>query len=45
MGSPSVVYEEKHGMLRLCIEYRELNKITIKNKYPLARVDVFFDQL
>ena len=31
--------------MRLCIDYRELNKVTIKNKYPLSRVDDLFDQL
>ena len=31
--------------MRLCIDYRKLNKITIKNKYPLPRVDDLFDQL
>ena len=31
--------------MRLCIDYRELNKVTIKNKYPLLRIDDLFDQL
>ena len=31
--------------MRLCINYRQLNKITIKNKYPLSRIDDLFDQL
>ena len=31
--------------MRLCIDYRQLNKITIKNKYPLSRIDDLFDQL
>ena len=36
---------KKDGTMRLCIDYRELNKVTIKNKYPLLRVDDLFDQL
>ena len=35
----------KDGTFRLCIDYRELNKITIKNKYPLPRIDDMMDQL
>ena len=35
----------KDGTIRLCIDYRQLNKITIKNKYPLLRIDDLFDQL
>jgi len=45
MGCPSVVRKEKDGTLRLCVDYRELNKITIKNKYSLPRIDDLFDQL
>ena len=37
--------KKKNGTLRLCIDYRELNKITIKNKYPLSRIVDLFDQL
>ena len=37
--------KKKDGSLRLCIDYRELNKVTIKNKYPLPRIDDLFDQL
>lgn len=33
------------GSLRLCVDYRELNKLTLKNKYPLPRIDDLFDQL
>ncbi|XP_057808913.1 uncharacterized protein LOC131023391 [Salvia miltiorrhiza] len=38
-------YRMKDGSLRLCIDYRELNKVTLKNKYPLPRIDDLFDQL
>nr|GEX13420.1 putative reverse transcriptase domain-containing protein [Tanacetum cinerariifolium] len=37
--------KEKDGALRMCIDYRELNKLTIKNRYPLPRIDDLFDQL
>ena len=37
--------KKKDGSMRLCIDYRELNKVTIKNKYPLPRIDNLFDQL
>lgn len=37
--------KKKDGSMRLCIDYRELNKLTIKNKYPLPRIDELFDQL
>jgi hypothetical protein len=36
---------KKDDSLRLCVDYRPLNAVTIKNKYPLPRVDVLFDQL
>ena len=36
---------KKDGSLRLCIDYRELNKVTVKNRYPLPRIDDLFDQL
>ncbi|KZV40676.1 hypothetical protein F511_18432, partial [Dorcoceras hygrometricum] len=41
----SVICQKKDGSMRLCIDYRELNKLTIKNKYPLPRIDDLFDQL
>jgi hypothetical protein len=37
--------KKKDESLRLCIDYRPLNAVTIKNKYPLPRIDVLFDQL
>jgi hypothetical protein len=37
--------KKKDGTLRLCIDFRQLNKVTIKNKYPLPRIDDLFDQL
>ena len=37
--------KKKDGLMRMCIDYRELNKVTIKNKYLLPRIDDLFDQL
>ena len=36
---------KKDGSVRLCIDYRELNKVTVRNKYPLPLIDDLFDQL
>ena len=44
-GAPVLFINKKDGTLRLCIDYRELNKITIKDKYPLPRIDELFDPL
>nr|XP_043638048.1 uncharacterized protein LOC122609051 [Erigeron canadensis] len=44
-GAPIWFVKKKDGSLRMCIDYRELNKVTIKNKYPLPRIDDLFDQL
>ena len=44
-GAPVLFVKKKDGILRLCIDYRQLNKLTIKNKYPLPRIDDLFDQL
>ncbi|KAE8728977.1 Phosphoenolpyruvate carboxykinase [Hibiscus syriacus] len=44
-GAPILFVKKKDGSLRLCIDYRKLNKMTIKNKYPLPRIDDLFDQL
>ena len=44
-GAPMFFLKKKDGSLRMCIDYLQLNKVTIKNKYPLPRIDDLFDQL
>jgi len=44
-GAPGLLANKKDGSKRLCINYREFKKVTIKNKYPLLRIDDHFDQL
>ncbi|KAD4982099.1 hypothetical protein E3N88_18770 [Mikania micrantha] len=44
-GAPILFVKKIDGSMRMCIDYRELNKVTIKNKYPLPRIDDLFDQL
>ena len=44
-GAPVLFVKKKDGSMRLCIDYKELNKVTVKNKYPLSRIDDLFDQL
>ncbi|GJS26861.1 putative reverse transcriptase domain-containing protein [Tanacetum coccineum] len=44
-GAPVLFVKKKDGSFRMCIDYRELNKLTIKNSYPLPRIDDLFDQL
>ena len=44
-GAPVLFVKKKDGSMRLCIDYRELNKVTIRNRYPLPRIDDLFDQL
>ena len=44
-GAPVLFVKKKDGSMRMCIDYRKLNKVTIKNKYPLPRIDDLFDQL
>ncbi|GAU40543.1 hypothetical protein TSUD_367090 [Trifolium subterraneum] len=44
-GAPVLLIKKKEGSIRLCMHYRQLNKVTIKNKYPLPRIDDLMDQL
>ncbi|KAL0541298.1 hypothetical protein IC582_021340 [Cucumis melo] len=44
-GAPVLFVKKKDGSMCLCIDYRELNKVNVKNKYPLPRIDDLFDQL
>jgi hypothetical protein len=44
-GAPVLFVKKKDETLRMCIDYRELNKVTIRNRYPLPRIDDLFDQL
>ena len=44
-GAPVLFAKKKDKTLRLCIDYRQLNRVTIKNRYPLPRIEDLFDQL
>ncbi|GKA67930.1 putative reverse transcriptase domain-containing protein [Tanacetum coccineum] len=44
-GAPVLFVKKKDGFFQMCIDYRELNKLTVKNRYPLPRIDDLFDQL
>ncbi|XP_070667502.1 uncharacterized protein [Malus domestica] len=44
-GAPVLFVRKKDGTLKLCVDYRQLNRVTIKNRYPLPRIDDLFDQL
>ncbi|GKF61926.1 hypothetical protein Tco_0181980 [Tanacetum coccineum] len=43
-GATVLFVKNKDGSFRMCIDYRELNKLTVKNRYPLPRIDDLFDQ-
>jgi len=44
-GAPVLLVKKKDGSMRLCVDYRQLNKVTIENRYPLPRIDDLIDQL
>nr|GFA87066.1 putative reverse transcriptase domain-containing protein [Tanacetum cinerariifolium] len=44
-GAPVLFVKKKDGSFRMCINYQELNKLTVKNRYPLPKIDDIFDQL
>jgi hypothetical protein len=44
-GAPIIFIQKKDGLWRLCIDYHQLNKATIKNQYLLSRIDDLFDQM
>ena len=44
-GAPVLFVKKKDGILRMCIDYRQISKVTVKNKYPLPRIEDLFDQL
>jgi CxxC motif-containing protein len=44
-GVPVIFVPKKDGTQRMCVDYRTLNEVTVKNKYPLPRIDDLFDEL
>ena len=44
-GAPVIFVKKKDGSLRLCIDYRDLNRATVKNRYPMPRIDDLFDHM
>ena len=45
MGFPLLLVKKKDGGSQLCVKYKQLNKLTIKDKYPLPRIDDLMDRL
>jgi hypothetical protein len=45
LGAPIIFVLKKDGTQRMCVDYHSLNEVTIKNKYPLPRIDDLFDKL
>ena len=45
MGTPILFVQKKDGSQRMCVDYRSLNDVTIKSKYPLPRIEDMFDQM
>jgi hypothetical protein len=45
LGAPVIFVGKKDGTQRMCVDYRSLNDVTIKNKYPLPRIEDLFDQM
>src|SRR5580765_2526169 len=43
--APMLFVRKKDGTMRMCMDYRQLNKLTVKNRYPLPRIDDLFDQV
>ena len=44
-GAPVLFVKKKYSTLRFCIDYRQLNKVMVKNRYPVPKIDDSFDQL
>lgn len=44
-GAPVLLVKKNDGSMRLCVDYKQLNKVTIKNRYPFLRIDDLMDQL